>query len=187
MTPYDFLAIVGVTLVAEIPDKSMVAAVLLSRRAGTMRTLSAAIVALGVQSVITAEIANVVRTLISPVVLSVVSAWVMIGIGSVLWFVSFRKREDDDDAPSDVMAWWKISAIFFLAELGDITQVTTAGFALKYGDPLLVALGSTLGMAGALSLASWAGTLTRRLSTAGLYRVGGSTLALLGIVSIVTR
>ncbi|PIT78366.1 hypothetical protein B9Z39_08495 [Limnohabitans sp. JirII-29] len=35
---------------------------------------------------------------------------------------------------------------FFLAEMGDKTQIATVAMAVHYGDPLLVVMGSTLGM-----------------------------------------
>jgi len=35
---------------------------------------------------------------------------------------------------------------FFLAEMGDKTQIATIAMAARYGDPLIVVAGTTLGM-----------------------------------------
>jgi putative Ca2+/H+ antiporter (TMEM165/GDT1 family) len=71
--------------------------------------------------------------------------------------------------------------VTFLAEWGDITQITTANLAARYADPLSVFLGATLGLwavaalavsAGAKSLAVIPMAWVRRVSAAILFGFG---------------
>ncbi len=57
----------------------------------------------------------------------------------------------EDDAPQTVTrsflgTFWTTAAAFFLVEMGDKTQIATAGLAIRFENLPLVVLGSTLGM-----------------------------------------
>jgi putative Ca2+/H+ antiporter (TMEM165/GDT1 family) len=73
---------------------------------------------------------------------------------------------------------------FFLAELGDKTQITAASLAADRG----VAgtwVGATLGLVGATAIALFAGrALAQRISARTLTRIGAVAFALVGIVSL---
>lgn len=178
MTPLEFLVIVGVTLLAEITDKSMVATVLVSRRSGPAKTISAAVVALGLESLLVTELAGLVRHLLEGTLLRDVTAAVLAVLGVLLLVKAIRDR---DEAPSEPTprSWLQIATLFAVAELGDVTQATTAGFALATGAPLLVALAATLGMGIAVASAVALRRFTQRLPERVLYAIAGVVLLLL--------
>jgi putative Ca2+/H+ antiporter (TMEM165/GDT1 family) len=64
---------------------------------------------------------------------------------------------------------------FFLAELGDKTQLTTAALAGPRAPPCLI--GATLGLFGATLLAPWPVASGRRVSARTLGRIGGAFAA----------
>jgi putative Ca2+/H+ antiporter (TMEM165/GDT1 family) len=75
---------------------------------------------------------------------------------------------------------------FFLAEMGDKTQFATIALAARYDSPVLVILGTTLGMLLANAPAVWVGKvlaeridmkLVRRLAAASFLLMGGWSLA----------
>jgi putative Ca2+/H+ antiporter (TMEM165/GDT1 family) len=76
-------------------------------------------------------------------------------------------------------------AAFFLAELGDKTQLTTAALAADHGV-VPVWIGATLGLFGATVLALVAGrALAERVSERTLSRIGAVAFALVGIATLV--
>jgi len=178
VTSVEFLVIVGVTLLAELTDKSMVATVLLSRRTGPARTISAAVVAVGLESLIVAELAGLVRRLLEGQLLHILTAVVLAALGIAMIAKGIRNREELPEEP-EPHGWLQIAALFFVAELGDVTQATTAGFALATGAPVLVAIAATCGMGIAISTAVALRRYTRRLPERVLYIIAGSVLLVL--------
>jgi putative Ca2+/H+ antiporter (TMEM165/GDT1 family) len=183
VTPVEFIVIVGVTLLAEITDKSMVATVLVSRRTGPARTISAAVVAVGLESLVVAELAGLVRHLLEGTLLRDLTSGVLAALGVVLIAKGIRDRDELPSEP-EPHGWLQIAALFFVAELGDVTQATTAGFALATGAPVLVAIAATLGMGMAISLAVALRRYTRRLPERVLYLIAGGVLLVLAGLSL---
>lgn len=62
-----------------------------------------------------------------------------------IWIIFGKKREEKGDG-SDRSPFWIVFTSFLLAELGDKTQLATLTLSAKYGAPLQVWLGATLGM-----------------------------------------
>ena len=68
-----------------------------------------------------------------------------------------------------------IFSTFFLAELGDKTQLATLALSAEYGSPFLVWLGATLGMAGINVIAALTGSWIKKFAS-------GKTIKSLGAV-----
>lgn len=96
----------------------------------------------------------------------------------------------DDTATAAPRGSWGVFGAsfvaFFLAEMGDKTQIATVGLAAHYAAPLTVVLGTTLGMMLANAPALWLGDkLAARLSQGQALRwvrwLAASLFALLGL------
>ena len=75
--------------------------------------------------------------------------------------------------------------VFFLAEMGDKTQVATVMLAARYDALLQVVLGTTLGMMLANVPVVWLGErLTRRLPIALVHRISALIFAVLGLLAL---
>ncbi|MCI2974596.1 MAG: TMEM165/GDT1 family protein [Ferrimicrobium sp.] len=183
MTITEFLVILGITLAAELTDKSMVAAVLISRRNGPVITLSAAIAAVGIEAFLVAFIANSIRLILRGTLIHVVVGIVLTVIGVLLLIKAFRTEDEDAKPDQRTTSWPKIFLIFFLAELGDVTQATTAGFALATGSPIFVGLAATLGMGISLTAAIALTRFTQHLSQRVLYTLAGLIILILAGLS----
>lgn len=65
--------------------------------------------------------------------------------GFALWILI----PDKDDSNEDNMKWgafWTTTVLFFFAEIGDKTQLSTVALAARYQSLTLVTIGTTLGM-----------------------------------------
>ncbi|HUA39966.1 MAG TPA: TMEM165/GDT1 family protein [Streptosporangiaceae bacterium] len=151
------LAVIGiafaVTFLAELPDKSMFASLVLATRYRASAVWAGVAAAFAVHMAIAVTAGQLLALLPHRVV-----DWVVAGLfvaGAVyLWVTSYRpaQPEGGDDAtrqgPSTT-SFLRVAAtsfaVIFLAEWGDITQLTAANLAARY-NPVLVYAGATLGL-----------------------------------------
>ncbi|MBS0303424.1 MAG: TMEM165/GDT1 family protein, partial [Proteobacteria bacterium] len=74
---------------------------------------------------------------------------------------------------------------FFLAEMGDKTQIATVAMAAHYGTPVLVIIGTTLGMLIADVPAVFVGDrLAARIPMKLVHSIAAAIFALLGIATL---
>ena len=74
---------------------------------------------------------------------------------------------------------------FFLAEMGDKTQIATVAMAAHYGTPLLVIVGTTLGMLIADVPAVFVGDrLAARIPMKLVHSIAAAIFALLGVATL---
>jgi Ca2+/H+ antiporter, TMEM165/GDT1 family len=185
-----YLAVIGiafaVTFLAELPDKSMFASLVLGTRYRPAWVWLGAAAAFAVHMAI-AVTAGRLLTLLPQRVVEAVVAGLFVAGSAYLWLTSLRPqtREDADAARQGSPASFPRVAgtsfmIVFLAEWGDITQVTAANLAARYG-PLPVFAGATLGLwaVGAVAVTVGAKSLdlipmawVRRITAAILLTLG---------------
>jgi Ca2+/H+ antiporter, TMEM165/GDT1 family len=151
-----YLAVIGtafvLTFLAELPDKSMLASVVLGTRYRPSWVWTGAAAAFAVHMALAVTAGRLLALAPHRVVDGVVAGLFLAG-SAYLWVTSFRPgpQEGDDAARQGgrQLSFLRVAAmsfgIVFLAEWGDITQLTTANLAARY-DPLLVFAGATLGL-----------------------------------------
>ncbi len=182
----------AVMFLAELPDKSMVASLVLATRYRPLVVWTGAAAAFTVQMLI-AVTAGQLLALLPERVVGAVAAGLFVAGAGYLAITSFRlPGTDGADAarqgPS-VASSWRVAGtaftVIFIAELGDITQLATANLAARY-DPVLVFAGATLGLWAAAAIAVAAGVKSLRLiPMAWLSRTGAVILLALGIYSAI--
>ncbi len=113
-------------------------------------------------------------------------AW-LLGLG-FLAFGVWTLFPDTAAEPADRAGWGPLvttTVVFFLAEMGDKTQLATVALGARFGAPVAVTAGTTLGMLAADGLAVFVGT---RLATAVpmtlVRRVAAAVFLLFGAVAI---
>ncbi|MCF3965061.1 TMEM165/GDT1 family protein [Streptomyces fuscigenes] len=163
MISFTVMAIVfGVIFLAELPDKTALAGLMLGTR------YRASYVFVGVAAAFTVHVAlaiaagSVLTLLPHRLVQGVVAALFLAGAAVLL----FKKTEEEDEEikpPAD-QSFWKVAGAGFMlilvAEFGDLTQIMTANLAARYDSPVSVGIGAVLGL--------WA--------VGGLGILGGRTL-----------
>lgn len=101
-----------------------------------------------------------------------------------LWTL-FGKEKEEDGKKSRGNPFWMIFSTFFLAELGDKTQLATFALSAQYGAPLLVWLGATLGMVGVNVLAALLGKWIKRFLPGNSIKwLGASIFILFGLITL---
>ena len=175
---------------AELPDKSLFASLVLGTRFRPLPVFCGVAAAFAVHVVIAVAVGGVFALLPRRLVLFVVAA--LFAGGSVLLLTG---REDDQEAVAtarDVAGQHPQRValasfgVVFLGEWGDITQITTANLAARYGDPLSVGIGALLALWSVAALALTVGRgLLRRVPTRLIRRLTGVVLGVLALVTLV--
>jgi putative Ca2+/H+ antiporter (TMEM165/GDT1 family) len=190
------LAVIGiafaVTLLAELPDKTMFASLILATRYRPLWVWAGAAAAFTVHMVIAVTAGQLLALLPHRIVDGIVAG--LFGAGATyLWVTSFRPQHHEGadavrmGAPG--ATFWRVAgaafAVIFLAEWGDITQLATANLSARYG-PVLVFAGATLGLWAAAALAVNIGAKSLSvIPLAWVSRITGTILLALGIYSLV--
>jgi putative Ca2+/H+ antiporter (TMEM165/GDT1 family) len=157
------LTVFALILPAELPDKTMVATLVLATRFPPLPVWIGVTAGFAVQSAVAVAAGGLVSLLPDEVVHGVTAG--MFALGAVLLLrekdtdIAEEEREiaeelaDEPPKPSFRRVALTSFGVLFAAEWGDLSQVLTANFAAKYGDPLAVFLGSFLALAAVAGIA----------------------------------
>ena len=109
-------------------------------------------------------------------------------IAMALWILVPDKLDGEDPARKLASGVFLTTAVlFFIAEIGDKTQVATVMLAARYQDLVSVVLGTTLGMMLAnVPVVFFGEALARRMPVAVVRRVTAVAFAVLGVAALVT-
>ena len=174
---------------AELPDKTMVASLVLTTR---YRRPFAVWCGAATAFAIHVTAAVVLGTLLSRLPARPLSAavGVLFIVGAVvLWRGDDATEEDEPDRPATSFLQVVIASglVVLVAELGDLTQLATAGLASKSGDPVGTAIGAWLALVSVAALAVTMGSWIEKKVPLGIVRrVAACLFALLGVWSLVT-
>ncbi|WP_440557416.1 TMEM165/GDT1 family protein [Streptomyces sp. SCPE 10] len=151
----------GVIFLAELPDKTALAGLVLGTRYRASYVF-AGVAAAFLVHVVLAVAAGSVLTLLPQRIVHAVTGLLFLG-GAAMLLLSKGEEEEEVKKLAD-QTFWKVAGTGFMlilvAEFGDLTQIMTANLAARYDDPISVGLGAVLGL--------WA--------VAGLGIVGGKAL-----------
>ena len=187
------LAVIGtvfaIIFVGELPDKTMVASLVMSTRSRPFEVWLGAAGAFLVHVVLATPLGTVMFHLLAPqVVDAVVAVIFLVGAGLVTAEAIRERRREKDPAPPPVppsrpgRTAATSFAVIFAAEWGDITQLLTANLAAHYHAPLSVATGAILALWAVAAIAVTGGRFLGRVIDAFLIRVVTAVvLAALGI------
>ena len=154
----------GLTFLAELPDKSMFASLVLGTRFRPVWVWSGAAAAFAVHMGIAVSAGQLLTLLPHRVVDAVVAALFLAGSGYLWWHALHPGIDESSDAARQggpPPTFWRVAGtsfgVVFLAEWGDITQLTAANLAARY-NPLVVFGGATLGLWAVAALAITVGS-----------------------------
>jgi putative Ca2+/H+ antiporter (TMEM165/GDT1 family) len=172
---------------AELPDKTMFASLLMASRGRPLAVWLGAVAAFAVHVVIAVSIGVAVFKLLpSRAVDAVVSLMFLAGA-----IYAFLARHDSVPADKVVnKSGWAVTTtaalVIFVAEWGDLTQILTANLAAKYHDWLSVAIGSFAALVAVAGLAVASGSrLLARLNVRTLRLVTAAVLLALAVYTAV--
>ncbi len=185
----------GVVFLAELPDKSMIASLVLGTRFRPLYVWVGAAAAFAVHVVIAVAAGGALALLPHRLVEGIVAALFVAGAALLLFGNESREEEAGLDESGNVAeiavpTLRRVAsvsfAVIFVGEWGDITQIATANLAAKYHDPIGVGVGALLGLWTVVAIGVVAGAkLVERVPLALVRRITGVILAALGVVSAV--
>jgi putative Ca2+/H+ antiporter (TMEM165/GDT1 family) len=181
----------GLVFVAELPDKTAVAGLVLGTRF-PWRWVFAGIAAAFATHVVIAVAAGSLLSLLPRRPVEIVVA-VLFLLGAVLiWREGLETEEDEEaavEAVPETAGFWRVASlgygVIFVAEWGDLTQILTANLAAKYHDALSVGIGAVLGLWAVGLLAILGGkTLLRVLPILWITRIAAAVMVALAVYSV---
>ena len=136
----------GVVALAEMGDKTQLLAFILAAR---FKKPVPIILGILVATVLNHGLAGALGTWITAILSPDVLRWVLglSFLGMAIWTMIPDKIEEEETHIATRLGVFGATLItFFLAEMGDKTQIATVAMAAHYAQPLLVVIGTTLGM-----------------------------------------
>ena len=182
-----FATVFGVIFVAELPDKTAVAALVLATRHKPMPVFLGTALALTVQSIV-AILAGKLLSLLPARPVHIGAGLLFIVSAVVMW----RRKADDDEGgeaqkqpPSFWSAFAQTFGVVFIAEWGDLTQLGTAALAARYNKPLTVFLGATLALWAVAAIAVFIGNRAGKLLNPDLTKkIAAVIFVVLGVLLV---
>jgi len=179
----------GVVALAEMGDKTQLLSLMLAARypKQALAIIGGILLATIANHACAALLGHWLTTFMSPDLLKWILGLSFLGIG--LWLLV--PDHIDDAAGSKVadrafQVFMLTVGLFFLAEMGDKTQIATIALGAKYSDVFSVTVGTTLGMMLANAPAVWIGQkFTKRMPIRWVHAVAAVTFIAIGIATLI--
>jgi Ca2+/H+ antiporter, TMEM165/GDT1 family len=175
----------GLVALAEVGDKTQLLSLVLAARycrpwpivAGILvATLANHAAAAALGAWITNYVGDRMLTIILGVSFLAMGAWILV-----------PDKLDDDEGAKRLRAgvFWTTTVLFFIAEIGDKTQVATVMLAARYDALAWVVVGTTIGMMIAnVPVVFFGEAIARRMPVRIVRRVAAGAFAILGVVAL---
>ncbi len=193
--------VAGVVFLAEIPDKTMIATVVMSSRSPALPVWLGAIAAFTLHSVLAVAAGRLLAQLPHRDVEAIVTT---LFAGGALYLLVTREStanhlgkkeaagscahdsEQPVTTPGNTRALFTAFGVIAVGELGDLTQILTANMAARYHAPLSVFLGAVIGLGSVSALGVLGGrSLLQVMPLGKIRKLAGALLALLALYSAV--
>jgi putative Ca2+/H+ antiporter (TMEM165/GDT1 family) len=141
----EFLVSTGVVTLAEIGDKTQLLAFMLAAR---FKSVWPIVLGILCATLVNHGLAGAVGALAARLVDAGVLRW-LLGlsfIGMAVWTLIPDRLDDEQNTATRNGVFVATFVSFFLAEMGDKTQIATVALAAQYSLPWVVVAGTTLGM-----------------------------------------
>ena len=150
-----------IIFIAELPDKTALAALILATRLRARDVIIGAWAAFAVQTLVGVA-AGSILTLLPVMPIRIASS-----IGFLVFaFLAFRRKDEAEETDKEAAsakakagrpAWLISFLVIFAAEWGDLTQLATAALVAQYRQPISVGLGAVLALWAVTILAVYSG------------------------------
>lgn len=187
-----FVSAFALVFAVELPDKTLVATLVLTTRYPARAVLAGASAAFAVHVTLAALLGNALRMLPEGLVAAVVA--VLFALGAFLLlresFAVVQDGAEDASRGGPKTHWARAAAtsfgVLFAAELGDASQLATAGLTARLGQPVAVALGAWVALVAVAAVAVLLGRKIRaRIRPQLLHRVAGCAFAAFAVLAAV--
>lgn len=175
----------GVVALAEIGDKTQLLAFILAARFKKPAPIIAGIL---LATLVNHGLAGALGAWITATISPDVLRWIL-GVSFIAmaaWTLIPDKIEDEETQVAQKLGVFGATLVtFFLAEMGDKTQIATVAMAAHYPDPMLVVAGTTLGMLIADVPAVFVGDkLAGKIPMKLVHSIAAGMFAVLGVATL---
>ena len=155
-----FIASFMFVVLAEIGDKTQLLAMAFATRYSAGKVLLAVFLATIVNHGLAVAAGHFLSVAMPMRLISFIASLSFIGFG--IWTLKGDKLNGEDKKESKFGPVLTVGIAFFLAEMGDKTQLATIALAVEYRNMLNVLMGTTLGMVVADAIGIITGTVMRK-------------------------
>ncbi|HEY7049636.1 MAG TPA: TMEM165/GDT1 family protein [Jatrophihabitantaceae bacterium] len=188
--PLVIAPVFGLIFVAELPDKTAIASLILGTKYRASWVFAGVAAAFAIHVVIAVAAGSLIAQLPRRPVEAVVGVLFLAG-AIALWRRTDEDEEVDEtvgELPADA-GFRRVTstafAVIFVAEFGDLTQILCANLAAHYNAPVAVGIGATLGLWAVGLLAILGGrALLRVIPVHAIVRVACVAMAALAVYSV---
>lgn len=179
-----FLISTGIVALAEIGDKTQLLAFLLAARFRRPLPIVMGILAATVANhALAAAVGAWISTLLGPEAMRWVLGLSFLGMAA--WTLVPDKIDDEDTPAGGYGVFMATLIAFFIAEMGDKTQVATVALAARYEAMLAVVAGTTFGMMLANVPAVYLGErIANKVPLKPVHGIAAAIFAVLGVATL---
>jgi len=186
------LTVLLTVALAELPDKTMIATLIMGTKVRPLFVWIGASLGFVVQMAIAVLAGRLLLLLPHKIIEGVVTV-LFLGGAAYLLFVSEEEEEqkgaeeaEAEKPGSALRVIFGAFSVIFLAEFGDLSQILVANFTAKSHLPLETFLGASIGLVAVAAIGAFSGTTLLKVLPLSLIRKAGGVLLLgLGIYSLV--
>jgi putative Ca2+/H+ antiporter (TMEM165/GDT1 family) len=176
----------GVIFLAELPDKTALASLMLGTRYRASYVFAGVAAAFVVHVALAIAAGSLLTLLPHRWVQGVVG---LLFLGGAAMLLLSKGEEDEEVRAPAAQSFWKVAGAGFtlilVAEFGDLTQIMTANLAARYGDPVSVAIGAVLALWTVAALGIFGGQLLmRRVPLALITKIAAGAMVVLAGFSL---
>ena len=175
----------GVVALAEMGDKTQLLAFILAAR---FKKPVPIILGILLATIVNHGLAGALGAWITSVISLDTMRWVLglSFIGMAIWTLIPDKIEEEETQVAQKMGVFGATLVtFFLAEMGDKTQIATVALAAHYAAPLMVVIGTTLGMLIADVPAVFVGNkFAAKIPMKLVHSIAAAIFAIMGVLTL---
>lgn len=175
----------GVVALAEMGDKTQLLAFILAAR---FKKPVPIILGILLATIVNHGLAGALGAWITSVISPDTMRWVLglSFIGMAIWTLIPDKIEEEETQVAQKMGVFGATLVtFFLAEMGDKTQIATVALAAHYAAPLMVVIGTTLGMLIADVPAVFVGNkFAAKIPMKLVHSIAAAIFAIMGVLTL---
>ena len=176
---------------AELPDKTMFATLLLSTHFQRRLPVWGGVTLGYAMHVLLAVIFGTALSQLPKTPIHVLVGLLFLTGGVMTWRAGASADHDEtakwSASMSNARVVWTAASVILVAEFGDLTQLATAGFAARFDDPIAVGIGSIAALSSVSGLAVLAGGwLQKKVPLNKIQRAAAVLFASIGIVMLVS-
>ena len=145
--PFPLLNSFLIIFLAELGDKTQLLTIALASKYPIEKVIYGVVSATAALMLIAVFLGEIIQNFVPRLFISILAGAFFIIYGLMMIKPVGEEKEESERAIKAKDPFWAVFSALFLAELGDKTQLATFALAAKYGTPIQVWIGATLGMA----------------------------------------